>query len=84
MVRRRDRVIGVRALDRLSDTKFDVRARVVLNAAGPFAERLGVRSGVQPHPRIPLSRDLALVLARRPGGRRLSPSRRHIGIRTPC
>jgi glycerol-3-phosphate dehydrogenase len=67
VVRRGNRVIGVRALDRLSDSEFDVRARVVINAAGPFAERLCLRSGIQPHPRIPLSRDLALVLARRPG-----------------
>jgi glycerol-3-phosphate dehydrogenase len=67
MVRRGNRVIGVTVRDRLSDAELEVRARVVLNAAGPFAERIGIRSGIQPHPRIPLSRDLALVLARRPG-----------------
>jgi glycerol-3-phosphate dehydrogenase len=67
VVHRGNRVIGVRALDRLSDSELDVRARVVINAAGPFAEQLDMRSGIQPHPRIPLSRDLALVLARRPG-----------------
>ena len=67
VVRRGNRVVGVTALDRLSDSQFDVRARVVINAAGPFAERLCIRSGIQPHCRIPLSRDLALVLARRPG-----------------
>jgi glycerol-3-phosphate dehydrogenase len=67
MVRRGNRVTGVTARDRPSGSEFDVRARVVINAAGPFAERVGIRSGIQPHPRIPLSRDLALVLARRPG-----------------
>ncbi|HET9465582.1 MAG TPA: glycerol-3-phosphate dehydrogenase/oxidase [Gemmatimonadales bacterium] len=67
IVLRGNRVVGVKALDRLTDSEFDVRARVVVNAAGPFAERLGVRSGIQPHSRIPLSRDLALVLARCPG-----------------
>jgi glycerol-3-phosphate dehydrogenase len=69
MVRRGNRVTGVTALDRLGGSEFDVRARVVINAAGPFAEQICIRSGIQPHPRIPLSRDLALVLARRPRGK---------------
>ncbi len=34
------RVTGVRAQDRLGGTSFDVRARLVLNAAGPGAEYL--------------------------------------------
>ena len=31
----RDKVMGVRALDRLTEQEIDVRARLVLNAAGP-------------------------------------------------
>ncbi|MEO7136814.1 MAG: glycerol-3-phosphate dehydrogenase/oxidase [Gemmatimonadales bacterium] len=67
VARHGNRVIGVTALDRLSDSQVDVRARVVINAAGPFAERLYIRSGIQRDHGIPWSRDLALVLARRPG-----------------
>jgi len=34
------RVIGVEALDRLSGARLDIRARLVINAAGPWAEGL--------------------------------------------
>jgi glycerol-3-phosphate dehydrogenase len=34
------RVLGVKALDRLSGTECEIRARVVINAAGPWAEGL--------------------------------------------
>jgi glycerol-3-phosphate dehydrogenase len=34
------RVTGVQALDRLSGQRFDIRARLVINAAGPWAEGL--------------------------------------------
>jgi glycerol-3-phosphate dehydrogenase len=34
------RVRGVRALDRLGQVEFDIRAKLVLNAAGPWAEYL--------------------------------------------
>ncbi len=39
-----ERVRGVRARDRLAGNEFDVRARLVLNAAGPGAEYLLERS----------------------------------------
>jgi glycerol-3-phosphate dehydrogenase len=38
---------------------------VVVNAAGPFAEQLHQRSAPRPAGRIPLSRDMALVVRRR-------------------
>ena len=59
------RVIGVRAEDRLGGEKFEVRARTVVNAAGPYAEALLVRSGVRAGRSVPFSRDMALVLKRR-------------------
>lgn len=40
---RGDAVEGVRATDRLSGDSFDIRARVVLNAAGPWAPELNGR-----------------------------------------
>ena len=68
LVRRGNRVIGVTAVDRLGGARLQVRARVVINAAGPFAEQLYVRSGLRPARAIPLSRDMALVVARQPTG----------------
>jgi glycerol-3-phosphate dehydrogenase len=59
------RVIGVRVEDRLGGDKFEVRARTVINAAGPYAEALLVRSGVRKARSVPFSRDMALVLKRR-------------------
>jgi glycerol-3-phosphate dehydrogenase len=59
------RVIGVRVEDRLGGDKFEVRARTVVNAAGPYAEALLVRSGVRRARSVPFSRDMALVLKRR-------------------
>ncbi len=63
------RVVGVRARDSLSGQRFDIRARLVINAAGPWAEgilhpleRTRVAAGTY-------SRDACLVLARRPSSR---------------
>ncbi len=58
------RVAGVRVEDRLGGEKFEVRARTVINAAGPYAEALLVRSGVRAARSVPFSRDMALVLKR--------------------
>lgn len=63
---RGNRVTGVAMHDRLAGNRFEVRARVVVNAAGPFAEQLYVRCGLRPARRVPLSRDMALVVRRRP------------------
>jgi glycerol-3-phosphate dehydrogenase len=63
---RGDRVFGVAVQDYLGKERFDLRARVVINAAGPFAEQLSIRAGLQDARRIPLSRDLALVVSRKP------------------
>jgi glycerol-3-phosphate dehydrogenase len=59
------RVVGVQVEDRLGGDKFEVRARTVINAAGPYAEALLVRSGVRKARSVPFSRDMALVLKRR-------------------
>jgi glycerol-3-phosphate dehydrogenase len=69
-LRRGARVVGVAVCDRLSGERFEVRSRVVLNAAGPFAGQLGVRSGAGAAGRIPLSRDMAVVIRRRLVGER--------------
>jgi glycerol-3-phosphate dehydrogenase len=77
-IRRNGRVTGVVAHDRLAGDRFEVRARIVVNAAGPFAEQLYVRCGIRPSARIALSRDLAVVIRRRlPGGRALALQTRY-------
>ena len=58
------RVTGVRVEDRLGGEKFEVRARTVVNAAGPYAEALLVRAGIRAGRSVPFSRDMALVLKR--------------------
>jgi glycerol-3-phosphate dehydrogenase len=60
-------VCGVRARDRLSGDEFDVRARLVLNAAGPWADYLQndpQRFGAWR--RLPFSRDAYFIVDRAP------------------
>jgi glycerol-3-phosphate dehydrogenase len=60
-------VTGVRAVDEAAGETIDVRARVVLNAAGPFAEKLLTSADPTlklPYP-IDFSRDTAFVVNRR-------------------
>jgi glycerol-3-phosphate dehydrogenase len=59
------RVSGARVRDRLETEEFEVRARTIVNAAGPYAESLLVRSGIRASRNVPFSRDMALVLKRR-------------------
>jgi glycerol-3-phosphate dehydrogenase len=64
-LRRGTRVVGVAVCDRLTGERFEVRSRVVVNAAGPFAGQVGVPSGTRGDGRIPLSRDMAVVIRRK-------------------
>jgi glycerol-3-phosphate dehydrogenase len=61
------RVCGVHARDRLSGEEFEVRARLTLNAAGPWADYLQndpQRFGTWR--RLPFSRDAYFIVARPP------------------
>ena len=61
-----DAAVGVKAHDKVDDESFDIRARVVLNASGPWAERLLNRSAVVDHgPEITYSRDTCFLINRR-------------------
>jgi len=61
-----DRVAGVEARDELGSASLRIRAKVVLNAAGPYAEGLLRRALGQPlEPPTPWSRD-AWFIVRRP------------------
>ena len=65
-LREGNRIRGVRAHDSLTGSDFDIRARVTLNAAGPYAEHLlAERLGVNLEPRGTYSRDASFVVARR-------------------
>jgi len=59
-------VIGVSAVDRLAGARFDIRARLVINAAGPWAEGLLQQDfGPGYGPRGTYSRDACFVVARK-------------------
>jgi glycerol-3-phosphate dehydrogenase len=57
------RVIGVRGVDRLSGQALEVRGRVVVNAAGPWVDRVlaGLNEGEQP-PLFHFSKAMNLVI----------------------
>lgn len=65
-IRQGNRVVGVKVCDKLSGIEFEVRGRVVLNAAGPWAKWL-VRAGLnqQLNPEPIFSRDAYFVVNRR-------------------
>ena len=65
LLRAGDAVIGVQARDRLSEERFEIRARVVINAAGPWAEGL-LQDPATPERRGTYSRDACFVIGRAP------------------
>jgi glycerol-3-phosphate dehydrogenase len=65
-LRNGDRICGVEAQDVLTGDQLEVRAKVVLNAAGPWAEHLlGRHLGLHLRPALSYSRDACFVVARR-------------------
>ncbi len=63
------RIAGVRARDELTGASFEVRARLVLNAAGPFVDDLLATLGLRPRaPLFPRSKALNLVTRKPPPG----------------
>jgi glycerol-3-phosphate dehydrogenase len=66
LLRRGSRVIGVAARDRINGSRFDIQARLVVNAAGPWAEGLLEQSEAQPPGHSgTYSRDACFVVARK-------------------
>ncbi len=64
------RVCGARVRDRIRGEEFDIRAKLVLNAAGPWADYLlegGERFGA--HQRGHFSRDACFIVNRKPQSR---------------
>lgn len=60
LLREGDRVIGVRAEDRISGESLEIRGDVVINAAGPWAQKVLGRVRLNPQPTF--SRDAAFVI----------------------
>lgn len=63
-LRKDDRVLGVKVRDALTGDAFDIRAKTVLNAAGPWANQLlqgGLGHGLATEPVF--SRDVGLVIS---------------------
>jgi len=65
-IRRNSRILGVKALDLLSGTELEIRGKIVLNSAGPWAHHLLKQSlDLRLNPQPTFSRDLAFVVNRR-------------------
>ena len=65
-LREGDRVIGVKARDAFTGSSLDIRAKVVLNAAGPYAEHLLIHGAdLKLSPPGVYSRDACFVVPRR-------------------
>ncbi|HKT73578.1 MAG TPA: FAD-dependent oxidoreductase [Steroidobacteraceae bacterium] len=60
-----DRVIGANALDHLSGQRFPIRARLVINGAGPWSESLLQIFGQRHGPPGTYSRDTCFLIDRR-------------------
>jgi glycerol-3-phosphate dehydrogenase len=61
-LRQGDRVIGVEAQDVLTGDRFDIRSKMVVNAAGPWVERvLGFAREPRLNRRVPLAKAINLV-----------------------
>lgn len=59
-------VTGAKVRDLLSGEEFEVRARLTLNAAGPWADFLNPADRFSTHRRKPFSRDACFIVDRKP------------------
>jgi len=65
-LKNKERIYGVRARDRLNGNELEIRGRVVVNAAGPWAESiLNLSAGLGLKPPFSYSRDAYIIVKRR-------------------
>lgn len=64
LIVRDGRVVAMRIRDLLRNQQFEIRARMTVNATGPFAPSLAKRLGNNVALSVPLSRDMAFVVRR--------------------
>jgi glycerol-3-phosphate dehydrogenase len=63
---RDNRVNGIKAKDTLTGKEFDIRSKIVLNASGPWAEKLlGTSNRLQRRNPLAFSRDACFIVGRR-------------------
>ena len=67
LIREGDKVVGIEARDVLSDAEFSIKAKIVLNAAGPYAEGFAAKAlgKAQSKATRVYSRDACFVVNRR-------------------
>jgi glycerol-3-phosphate dehydrogenase len=65
LIVRGDQVLGAEVRDLIGGQRFAVRAAVTINATGPFAPWFLKRQSRPAPPKVPLSRDMAIVVRRR-------------------
>ena len=66
LIREGNRVTGVQAIDRISNARLDIKAKVVLNAAGPWSDWLLEKALPETKPKKNVySRDACFVVKRR-------------------
>ena len=63
-----DRVRGTAAVDRLAEERFEVRGRIVVNAAGGWAPQLLADAGLAPERPPTFSRDACFIIRRKLAG----------------
>ena len=59
------RISGAVAVDKLNNTLFEIRAKAVINATGPYAQTFVANATATNSDRSPLSRDMAFVIRRK-------------------
>lgn len=64
-LREGDKVTGIKARDTIGDEELEVRAKLVVNAAGPYAEKLLGIENTKLDQKISYSRDTAFVVNRK-------------------
>ncbi|WP_442482686.1 FAD-dependent oxidoreductase [Aeoliella sp. SH292] len=65
LIKQSGRVGGVMAHDELNGTTYELRARVVINATGPFSDSIRQMDSPETRPRIQPSQGIHIVLDRR-------------------
>jgi glycerol-3-phosphate dehydrogenase len=69
-VQDKKRICGIKVRDIMGKSEFEIRSKVVLNATGPWAERLlGLSTSLRLKPELTYSRDACFVVPRRLKGK---------------
>jgi len=59
-----DRIVGVKAIDLVSGTKFSVKAKIVVNATGPWSDKLRRLDDPSSEPKLRPAKGIHIILPR--------------------